>query len=162
MCLITRRQGRAALLAVIAASAISSIAAPVASATATLGINMNRVFNGVGYYQPFVDMQLSAASSEGVRLVREDALWAEVEPNAPVNGVHTYNWAPLDFVEKNLAKYHMQWEPIIDDSAPWAETSRTGRRPLTQTTPPTLRHSRSAMGPAVRSGERIRHCHTCR
>ncbi len=126
MSITTRRQGLVAVLAVLAACAVSVIAAPVASATARLGINVNRVFNGIGYNQSFVDMQLSAASREGVTLVREDALWAVAEPNAPVNGVHSYNWAPLDFIEKNLAKYHMQWQPIIDYSAPWDQTVQNG------------------------------------
>jgi hypothetical protein len=66
-----------------------------------------------------------------IDVVRYDALWDKVEPTAPVDGVHAYNWAHLDTVVAGLAARGIRWLPIVDYSAPWAR-----RVPGNQFSPP--------------------------
>jgi len=58
----------------------------------------------------------------GVKLVRRDAVWDTVEPAAPVNGRHAYDWTTYDRQVEALARHGMRWLPIIDYSARWAGT----------------------------------------
>src|SRR5436305_1175235 len=118
-----------ASVAIVIASTV--LAASSAAAQPKLGINVNRIFNDTWYAQAFADQQLSAASSEGVRLGRSDAFWMAVEPNPPQNGVHTYNWAFTDFIASNLAKRGIQWLPILDYSAIWAASTSDYHSPPT-------------------------------
>jgi hypothetical protein len=57
---------------------------------------------------------------DGDQIVRTDAFWDNVEPYAPVNGQHRYNWTHLDQIVSALAAQGLHWLPIVDYSAPWA------------------------------------------
>jgi hypothetical protein len=66
------------------------------------------------------DAHLNAMASGGVRAVRSDATWAAVEPNPPINGIHSYNWSNADAVIGALAQRGLRWQPVLDYSAKWA------------------------------------------
>jgi hypothetical protein len=66
------------------------------------------------------DTHVDEMRSAGIKVVRLDASWNAVEPNAPVGGVHTYNWSFYDAVVGELASRGIRWYPIVDYSAPWA------------------------------------------
>jgi hypothetical protein len=70
------------------------------------------------------DAALSTMSTEGVRLLRIDATWGLIEPNAPRGGKPTYRFAEFDAEVGALARHHIGWLPILDYSAPWAASRR--------------------------------------
>lgn len=73
--------------------------------------------------------QLTKLAATGVGTVRFDTGWAGVEPNPPSEGVHTYHWTRLDQIVTALAQHHLQGLPIIDYSAPWAQSSSNASEP---------------------------------
>jgi hypothetical protein len=93
-----------------------------APATEQFGVNVNRLFNDRTYTVAQIDGQLQALAQTGARLARSDALWEAAEPAPPVNGVHRYQWAFADEIAGALAAHGLRWLPIIDYSAPWAQS----------------------------------------
>jgi len=93
-----------------------------APAGQVFGINVNRVFNDLAYTQPQIDAQLAAVKATGVAVARSDALWEATEPHAPVDGQHHYDWSFDDAVASSLAAHGLTWLPIIDYTAPWAQS----------------------------------------
>ncbi len=83
---------------------------------------MNRLFNDRTYTVAQIDAQLQALARTGARLARSDALWEAAEPAPPVDGVHHYQWAFADEIAGALAAHGLRWLPIIDYSAPWAQS----------------------------------------
>lgn len=69
-----------------------------------------------------LDKQFAAMAGAGVKLVRLDASWSTIEPNAPVYGVHSYTFSYFDYRVWLMAQHHLTWLPILDYSAPWAGT----------------------------------------
>jgi len=59
-------------------------------------------------------------SRGGISFVRDDCAWSSVEPNPPVRGKHTYNWADYDAFVSTLAKHGLTWYPILEHPGPWA------------------------------------------
>jgi hypothetical protein len=86
------------------------------------GLNVNRVFNDRTYTQPQIDAQLAAARATGATVARTDAFWEATEPQAPVNGRHRYDWSFDDVIAASLAAHGLTWLPIIDYTAPWAQS----------------------------------------
>jgi polysaccharide biosynthesis protein PslG len=86
------------------------------------GINVNRVFNDLTYNQAQIDTQLAAVKATGATVARSDAFWEAAEPHAPVNGRHRYDWTFDDQVAGSLAAHGLTWLPIIDYTAPWAQS----------------------------------------
>ncbi len=86
------------------------------------GANVNRLFNDGTYTQRQIDAQLTALRQTGATLARSDAFWEATEPAAPVAGVHSYRWGFDDEVAGSLAAHDLTWLPIIDYSAPWAQS----------------------------------------
>jgi hypothetical protein len=86
------------------------------------GINVNRVFNDLTYNQAQIDTQLAAVKATGATVARSDAFWEAAEPHAPVNGRHRYDWSFDDQVAGSLAAHGLTWLPIIDYTAPWAQS----------------------------------------
>ena len=86
------------------------------------GINVNRLFNDLSYTQAQVDAQLAAVRATGATLARSDALWEAAEPHAPVAGRHDYHWSFDDQIASSLAAHGLTWLPIIDYTAPWAQS----------------------------------------
>jgi hypothetical protein len=102
---------------------VSSPPAKPAPATERFGVSVNRLFNDGTYTAHQIDSQLTALRATGATIARSDALWEATEPAAPVGGVHHYDWSFDDAIATALANHDLQWLPIIDYSAPWAELS---------------------------------------
>jgi hypothetical protein len=119
-------------------SAGSSATAPSASSTSTtpatlapaqpapateqFGASVNLLFNGSTNAPQLITAQLDALSASGASLARSDALWEATEPSAPVAGVHRFDWAFDDRIAGDLAAHGLRWLPILDYSAPWAQS----------------------------------------
>jgi len=86
------------------------------------GINVNRVFNDRAYTQAEIDAQLAAVRAAGATVARTDAFWEAAEPRAPVDGRHRYDWSFDDLVASSLSGHGLAWLPIIDYTAPWAQS----------------------------------------
>src|SRR6185312_6859168 len=106
------------------AAALTLAAAPSARAGAPdmfYGVNAQTVFdNSSSTWGP----QLAAMAAGGIQLVRYDARWQNVEPNAPSGGHHSYNWSQFDSIVTALAQHNLRWYPIIDYSTNWAGVTR--------------------------------------
>ena len=97
-------------------------AALPAPAGQAFGINVNRLFNDRAYAQPQIDAQLAAVRATGATMARSDAFWEAAEPHAPVDGRHRYDWSFDDEIAGSLAAHELTWLPIIDYTAPWAQS----------------------------------------
>jgi hypothetical protein len=97
-------------------------AALPAPAGQVFGINVNRLFNDLTYTQAQVDAQLAAVRATGATVARSDALWEAAEPHAPAGGRHHYDWSFDDQIAGSLAAHGLTWLPIIDYTAPWAQS----------------------------------------
>jgi hypothetical protein len=86
------------------------------------GVNVNRLFNDRTYTPQQIDAQLRAVRATGSTVARSDALWEATEPTAPAGGVHRYDWSFDDAIAAALARNGLRWLPIIDYSAPWAQS----------------------------------------
>jgi hypothetical protein len=97
----------------------AALPAPAAQA---FGINVNRVFNDLAYTQDQIDAQLAGVRATGATVARSDAFWEAAEPHAPADGQHRYDWSFDDQIAGSLAAHGLTWLPIIDYTAPWAES----------------------------------------
>ncbi|HEY1716031.1 MAG TPA: hypothetical protein VGG07_24245 [Solirubrobacteraceae bacterium] len=97
-------------------------AALPAPAGQAFGVNVNRLFNDMTYTQPQIDAQLAAVRATGATVARSDAFWEAAEPHAPVDGRHRYDWSFDDEIAGSLAAHGLTWLPIIDYTAPWAQS----------------------------------------
>jgi hypothetical protein len=86
------------------------------------GINVNRLFDDGTYSQAQIAGQLRALAATGTTVARSDALWEASEPNPPVAGAHRYSWSFDDRIAASLAAEGLTWLPILDYTAPWAES----------------------------------------
>jgi polysaccharide biosynthesis protein PslG len=96
--------------------------ARAAPSTERFGINVNRLFDDRTYFPRQVAAQLRALHATGATVARSDALWEAAEPTAPAGGVHRYDWSFDDAIAGTLAEHGLQWLPIIDYTAPWAQS----------------------------------------
>lgn len=88
------------------------------------GASVNLLFNTHHFGPHELKAQLTALRGTGVTAARSDAFWEAAEPDPPVDGRHRYDWSFDDFVAGSLATNGLTWLPIIDYSAPWAESIR--------------------------------------
>jgi hypothetical protein len=86
------------------------------------GANVNWLYDDLSYTTTEIDVQLSALHATGATIARSDTLWEASEPVAPSGGVHHYDWAFDDRIAGMLARHGLRWLPIVDYSAPWAES----------------------------------------
>jgi polysaccharide biosynthesis protein PslG len=108
------------------------------------GANVGRLFNDRSYAPGEIDAQLAALRDTGASVARSDALWEATEPAGPSGGVHHYDWAFDDVIAAALAAHGLQWLPIIDYSAPWAQSI-----PGTDHSPPTSQADYAAYAGAL-------------
>jgi hypothetical protein len=87
-----------------------------------IGASVNLLFNGSTVSPGEISAQLTALRATGATIARSDALWEASEPAAPVGGVHHYVWTFDDTIAGALAVAHLRWLPILDYTAPWAES----------------------------------------
>lgn len=88
----------------------------------SFGANVGRLFNGNVFDPAQINAQLAALRATGATVARSDAPWEASEPQPPSGGVHHYNWAFDDAIAGALAAHDLRWLPIIDYSAPWAQS----------------------------------------
>jgi polysaccharide biosynthesis protein PslG len=86
------------------------------------GASVNYLFNGSDFTAAQVMAQLQALRRTGATVARSDAFWEASEPGPPVNGVHHYQGTFDDRVAGTLAAHGLRWLPIIDYTAPWAQS----------------------------------------
>jgi hypothetical protein len=86
------------------------------------GANVNRLFNDRTYSPVQIDDQLAALSATGATLARSDAFWEASEPSPPAGGHRQYDWTFDDLIAGSLAEHGLRWLPIVDYSAPWAQS----------------------------------------
>ena len=96
--------------------------APPAPSGVQFGANVNYLFNTRDFSSAAVSTQLQALRATGVTLARSDALWEASEPTAPSGGVHHYDWSFDDRIAATLSEHGLEWLPILDYSAPWAQS----------------------------------------
>lgn len=96
--------------------------AKVAPSTEAFGVSVNRLFNDGTYSAQQINSQLAALRATGATIARSDALWEATEPAPPANGAHHYDWTFDDTIATALSRHGLRWLPIIDYSAPWAES----------------------------------------
>jgi hypothetical protein len=65
--------------------------------------------------------QLAAMSLHGVRLVRSDADWGTIQPDAPVHNRPRWKFARYDRWVAALAYHRLTWQPILDYNNSWAQ-----------------------------------------
>ncbi len=91
--------------------------------TEQFGVNVNYLFNGTyPYTNQELGAQLEALRQTGATVARTDSGWGETEPQAPVGDTHHYDWSYDDSIAASLAGHGLRWLPIIDYTAPWAES----------------------------------------
>jgi hypothetical protein len=93
-----------------------------APAVEAFGVNVNRLFDDFSYTPAQIGAQLQAVHATGATLARSDALWEATEPRAPAGRRHTYDWAFDDQIAGSLAASGLTWLPVIDYTAPWAQS----------------------------------------
>jgi hypothetical protein len=115
----------AVVLVLVLAHGTSNRSSPkpaAGSASIQFGANVGPLFNGEFYSASAVNAQLAALAATGVTLARADAPWEVSEPQPPRGGVHHYDWRFDDGVAHALAAHRIRWLPVIDYSAPWAQS----------------------------------------
>ncbi len=66
------------------------------------------------------DAQLNGMKAIGADWVRVEIGWPEVEPVAPLSGVHTYNWSAADRLVAALAQRNMELLAVPGATPSWA------------------------------------------
>jgi hypothetical protein len=63
--------------------------------------------------------QIGAIQQQGVQVVRSDAAWADIQPQAPTANAPGYQWSSYDAWVAALASHYLTWQPIIDYNTGW-------------------------------------------
>jgi hypothetical protein len=84
------------------------------------GVGVNGLLTPNGKLRGIADAHVRVAAANHIRIGRTDAFWTWVEPRAPKNGKHRYQWGPTDRIVELLAGAGIRWLPVLDYSAPWA------------------------------------------
>ncbi|HEV3128238.1 MAG TPA: hypothetical protein VGY32_04605 [Solirubrobacteraceae bacterium] len=95
---------------------------PPSPASEQFGANTGLLFNSRLYPPAQIAAQLQALRQAGATVSRADAPWETAEPAPPSGGTHRYSWAFDDTIAGSLAAQGLRWLPIIDYSAPWAQS----------------------------------------
>jgi hypothetical protein len=116
-----------ALMGLAAPTRFTALAAPQGPPAAEFfGANTQSLFTR-GFPEETWPHYLEVMAGMGLKTARADAPWVWVEPNAPVSGVHSYDWRRLDAVVEVLAAEGIRWVPVIAELLPsW--TAKGGER----------------------------------
>lgn len=109
----------------IAPGPTATTAAPPAKSPPSglqFGANVNLLLEDPSFTVAEQQAGLSGLQAAGGTLARTDALWEATEPAAPVGGRHRYDWTFNDRIATALATHGLSWLPVIDYSAPWAQS----------------------------------------
>jgi hypothetical protein len=115
----------AVLLSLFVLALLPAARADAAVPSDWAGVNAAWLFTAYPINGVVWNTQVDAMQAAGVHVVRTDAEWRRVEPNAPDATGHHYDWHLYDAVVATLARRGIRWYPIVDYSAPWA-SSRPG------------------------------------
>jgi hypothetical protein len=115
----TSSQSTAALLPAPATTPLPARPAPTDE---EYGANVNLLFNGQGPPEATIAARLSTLRATGATVARSDAFWEASEPTAPVGGRHNFVWTFDDQIATALATAGLRWLPVLDYSAPWAQS----------------------------------------
>ncbi|MDX6584900.1 MAG: hypothetical protein QOI10_4084, partial [Solirubrobacterales bacterium] len=55
----------------------------------------------------------AAIAATGATIVRREAVWHEIEPLPPENGVHGWVWNAYDGLARDLAAKGLRWQPVL-------------------------------------------------
>lgn len=91
-----------------------------------IGVNASALFHPPGTAAPLLERQLGGMDEAGVKLLRFDAIWRQLEPRPGV-----FAWAASDAAVTALARHDMRWWPVIGYAPGWA-----GRVPGSLHAPP--------------------------
>src|SRR5271168_2810416 len=128
---LVRRQLRRRALAVATIGALGCAAAATPAGAVPpanyYGANIQPIFEK-GFVPPSSWNALIAdMGSDSLSVARMDAIWKWAEPNAPVNGVHTYTWNPtgspttsIDDLVSMLAASGVRMQAVLSTPPAWA------------------------------------------
>ena len=117
-----RVKGLATFALLLAAALALAPQAPAAERSVRVGPD----YFGVNYplmtFDPpeVRDRQLTSIAGAGVGSVRAALSWAALEPDAPTNGVHTYDWTASDQRVTELAMHGLRLMPAFLYTPKWA------------------------------------------
>jgi hypothetical protein len=106
-------------------AAMLALALPGPARSATFGADVAGMFPPAGGPVAGAVSELQALRAVGATVARSDSFWEIAEPQPPVNGAHTYDWAYDDEVMSTFAQAGLRWQPIIDYAPTWAANSTT-------------------------------------
>jgi hypothetical protein len=95
------------LLAAVAWALPAAAPAGAAVPADWAGVNAQQLFPSLP--QSARPLHVDAMRAAGVRVVRLDAEWRRVEPDAPLTGTHAYRWDFYDAVVGTLAARGIRW-----------------------------------------------------
>lgn len=110
--------------ALVCALACLFVAPPAADAE--YSVRVGPEYFGVNYpLLPFDSpevraTQLRAIRAAGITTVRGALSWQQMEPDAPVGGVHTYDWTASDHHVAEIARYGLSFAPAFLYTPAWA------------------------------------------
>jgi cellulase (glycosyl hydrolase family 5) len=104
----------------VAAPGAAAAAAPAPSPADTIPVSAMNGWSLHGLSPADLNAQLALMQSAGVTLLRVDASWSSIEPNAPALAGPRYSFGTMDAEVADLAAHQIRWLPIVDYSAPWA------------------------------------------
>lgn len=82
-----------------------------------VGVNASAIFNPPGTPPALLERHLGGMGAAGVRLLRFDAIWAQLEPRPGV-----FDWSASDAAVSALARHGLRWWPVLGFAPAWAAT----------------------------------------
>jgi hypothetical protein len=116
---IWRAAGAACLLACLGAATASAAVQPNRFGVVSSMNGFSLAHSPQSQWAP----QLAAMRRQGVEMVRSDAPWAVIEPQAPTASGPTWQFAALDAWVSALAQNDLTWQPILDYNNSWANAA---------------------------------------
>lgn len=115
-------QRLAAIFAVVAIFGLGASRAPASPRPDFFGLSAPELYSmSLDGRFSLRDSALDHIEAAGIDTVRTEIGWRDVEPNPPVNGVHTYNWQPLYGHIAALAEHGQSLAPMIMAPPAWAQ-----------------------------------------
>lgn len=111
-----------ALAVTAVALACLGIAGTAAGAVKRNAHGIVSAINGFSLFEgPISDWnrQMAAMHADGVRVVRSDAAWEDIQPQPPTSSGPRYQWSIYDTWVSDLASNGLTWQPIIDYNTRW-------------------------------------------
>lgn len=111
------RAGRLVVMLILALAASAALTPRADAVTEFYGVNGGRDALDNAADRP---VAFQAMRRAGLSYVRQDAPWNRIEPNAPLLGLHVYDWSLTDRFVADLARFGLRWYPMLGYSTGWA------------------------------------------